>query len=290
MSIYTDRKDTPTICENMANRQSMIQMQLKAMNMKRCGDVFSSDASEQEATLDCIDSMIDVIKSHYDYKIKTQKEIHDLQIYNRSLEKKVNSSKSNITEELNALQAKYKGLQEQLHEKKRALASQKTDHDREISSLENRVKQLNIDNRKKEIAIQQLSDKSYAQSVKNHKFIEISGSLPQVNVYDVSDLRKAESSEVHRLREELGNLQEILYLLISSLHKVSAHRHEENPLQKLALLSSSDFKSVGVGLLRDAIQSMMEGVSPKALAQTHDGRMNNIQDVQSLYDIVGSHS
>lgn len=136
-----------------------VQRHLQSMQRKEMGDLFSPTTTSIEATLECVEDLLDSFTANYDFKIKKQREVADLVIANRALQNKLDTAKLSNLEELNALKEKIKQLSQEKMEKIKQNMVQKSIIDSEKSIYETKARYMQNEIRKKELTIKSLSDK-----------------------------------------------------------------------------------------------------------------------------------
>lgn len=301
-TIFSDMKDRADHLDTfkLTNRFNTIQMRLNANNFDLCGNIFANTEDEQEKTVSCLEKLLECIEGHQDFKIEVQKEIRDLKLQNRSLEKKLTSVKNTNSDELVMLQNKNKSLADQLQEKKKAVLSQRVEFESTIASLENKLKQVSTEVRKKENMVNQLSEKAYNQTIKQPKTFEISGHIhkPIMLSDNESSLAELYLSEATRLRSEVGSMYDLMRELVQAVAKVVQLEHElplPDKIVQFAGMTCDDFRRLGLPLLKDSMEELIMTISKKpklkasgVASQKDQLAVEDIIEIKRLHDIIRS--
>lgn len=299
-TIFSDMKDRTDHMDSfkLTNRFNTIQMRLNANNFALCGDIFAQAEDQQEKTVGCLEKLLECIEGHQDFKIEVQKEIRDLKLLNRSLEKKLASMKNTNSDELVTLQGKNKSLADQLQEKKKGLLSQRVEFESTIASLENKLKQVSTEVRKKENMVNQLSEKAYNQTVKQPRTFEISGHIhkPIMLAENESSLADLYLSEATRLRSEVASMYDLMREVVQAAAKVIQADHDiplPDKIVQFAGMTCEDFKRLGMPLLKDSMEELVLalGKKPKLKASGFSSQrdtlgVEEIIEIKRLHEII----
>ena len=204
---YSDSKPEEADRDKIKHRLQTLEVRLQAMNIFDVPRIHDLQLQPQSEVLSCFEALLDRIIETGETNISLQRQIKSLRVDNKNIERQYLQLKERCYQDSHAIQEKLARSNEIVQEKTKELNRTRIEWDAERGSLNNNLKQLGAEIRKKDIQIKGMTEKAVSNSMKGSKIIspiEINGSLTRQISYRDDDIKELKSG----IKETWKNLEQ----------------------------------------------------------------------------------